>query len=260
MFTCMLHKSVNIGCGHILKTPEGRYTIWIEITSPKPRRPRTPSEPKSSGRLFFCCRSREFSRFHVQRDKTQQKTIAVWHAVTPSCQIPTSHWKRRCLKSELTSLLPVAMATAAFGKSPPTWGNSQVSPGNQNGLFFVRGNLKRAESVSAGLLCPTPGLSLSCQASQGCDVDQGVLYNQQVQEQVEQVVGWTRLHRALLPWRGLLPLRALLIHSLILAAHFRDFFVLPRLFNQILNANTVRAAWKPPQLICLFRKCLFFWD
>lgn len=89
------------------------------------------------------------------------------------------------MKSELASLLPVAMATAAFGKSPPTWGNSQVSAGNQNGLFYLRGNLKRADCRAPVLdPCPVPvlpGLS-------GVDSDQGVLYNQQVQEQVEQVV------------------------------------------------------------------------
>lgn len=132
----MLHKSPAICSGHTLKTAKCRYRVSIEITSPKPRRPRTPSEPKSSGRLFFCCCSREFSRFHVQGEKSQRKTIPVGQAATPSCQMPTSHWRQRCMKSELASLLPVAMATAAFGKSPPTWGNSQVSPGNQNGLFY----------------------------------------------------------------------------------------------------------------------------
>lgn len=98
---------------------------------------------------------------------TRQNTSENNRCLTASCQIPTSHWRQRCMKSELTSLLPVAMTTAAFGKSPPTWGNSQVSPSNQNGLFYLRGNLKRAESVSAGLLCPTRCLCRSCQASQG---------------------------------------------------------------------------------------------
>lgn len=167
LHACYVEVHINICWGHTLKTVDRRYTLSVEVTSPKPRRPRTPSEPKSSGRLFFCCRSREFRRFHVQRDKRQRKTIPVWHTVTPSCQMPPSHWRQRCMKSELASHLPVAMAIATFSKSPPTWGNSQVLPGNQNGLFYLRGNLKRADWVCAGLLCQTPALSLSCQASQG---------------------------------------------------------------------------------------------
>lgn len=102
-----------------------------------------------------------------QKKKTQRKTISASHAGTPSCQMTTSDWRQRCMKSELASLLHVAMATAAFGKSPPTRGNSQVSPGNQNGLFSLGGNLKRAVWASAGLLRGTPGLTNSCQAWQG---------------------------------------------------------------------------------------------
>lgn len=40
-------KSANC-CGHMQKTVERRYTVSVEITSPKLRRPMTPSEPKSS--------------------------------------------------------------------------------------------------------------------------------------------------------------------------------------------------------------------
>lgn len=96
----------------------------------------------------------------------QQKSIPVWHAATLSCQMWTSHWRQRCMKSELASLLPVAMTTATFGKCPPTWGNSQVSPGNQNGSFYLHRNMKRVDP-RAPVLDPCPVPSWEASLSQG---------------------------------------------------------------------------------------------
>lgn len=94
--------------------------------------------------------------FIFSETKTQQKTIPAWRTVTPSCQMLTSHWRQRCLKPELASLLLVAMTTTAFSKYPPTsQGNSQVSPGNQNGSFYLHGNMKRVDS-RAPVLGPVP--------------------------------------------------------------------------------------------------------
>lgn len=105
----------------------------------------------------------------------QKKSIPVWRTATPSCQTWTSHWRQRCMKSELASLLPVAMATAAFAKCPPTWGNSQVSPGNQNGSFYLHRNMKRVDPRAPVLdPCPVPvlrGLSLTgCRWIRACSI------------------------------------------------------------------------------------------